>query len=177
MKQHLKSCFFSLFALILVGCTASKSGWKSLPASELDQKSYAVGYSATAQTYLDRVNQSYDIEAFIRGADDWLKNKVSLPVEQIRSALLNRMLDHEIYAYYSGVLYSAELKSNFARLSSHCWNVIDAPSLTQGIFEAMTDLKNNRVRDDDYLKQGAEKILHLCVDQVEKELKPKSSKK
>lgn len=177
MKLFWKTALFSLFSLLVIGCSSSNSAWKRLPAEKLDQKSYAVGYSATAQSYADRVNESYEIDEFIRGADDWLGKRVALPIEQIRSSLLNRMLDHHIYAYYSGVLYAAELQMNFSRLSANCWSVIDTPSLTQGIFDAMSDLQRHRVREDDYLKQGAEKILHLCVEAVEKEQKTKPAKK
>lgn len=152
-------------ALFLTACS-SHTRWNPLNPAELDQKSYAIGYSTTAQTYQDRVNPSYDINAFMQGTDDWLKKKIALPIEQIRASLLNRMLDHNIYAYYSGVLYTAELQQNFTRLSPKCWGVIEAGSLTQGIFEAMRDLQQKRLRDDDYLKQGTEEILHLCVDQV-----------
>lgn len=167
MKTLLKSCFF-IVLFVLVGCS-NQSGWKRLAEHEIDQKSYAIGYTTTAQTYLDRVNETYDIEGFGRGAKDWLDDKVNLPVEQIRSSLLNRILDHPIYAYYSGVLFAADLQNNFKRLSTHCWSIIQSPSLVQGIFDAMADLKKKKVRDDNYLSKGTEQILHQCVEQMEKE--------
>lgn len=170
MKTLLKSlALVSVFA-VLTACGSGKSGgWTRLADSEVDQKSYAIGYAATAQTYLDRVNESYDINAFMHGADDWYSNKVALPVEQIRASLLNRMLDHNVYAYYSGVLYAAELQANSNRLSPKCWSLVQPKSITQGIHDAMLDLQKNKVRDDEYIKNGAEQILHLCVEQVEKD--------
>lgn len=177
MKLFLKTCCLAIFSLALIGCSPSKGGWKRLSADQIDQKSYAIGYSTTVQSYTDRVNEHYEIEEFIRGTYDWLSKRVTLPIEQIRSSLLNRMLDHSIYAYYSGVLYVAELQSNFSRLSTNCWSVIETQSLTQGIFDAMTDLQRKRVREDNYIKQGVEKILHLCVEQAEKEQQIQPAKK
>lgn len=170
MKSFVKSLFVIVALATLAACGSHKtSGWKRLNAAEIDQKSYAIGYGATAQTYLDRVNASYDIDAFMHGADDWYSQKVDLPIEQIRASLLNRMLDHNIYAYYSGVLYAAELQANANRLSPKCWAIVESKSLSQGIHDAMLDLQKGSVRDDDYIKKGAEQILHLCVEQVEAE--------
>ena len=170
MKSLLKSLVLISTILFITACSLTKnSTWQRLPDSEIDQKSYAIGYAATAQTYLDRVNQSYDIDSFMNGANDWFNKKVTLPIEQIQASLLNRMLDHNVYAYYSGVLYAAELQQNSNRLSPTCWSFVQANSIAQGIHDAMLDLQKNKVRDDEYIKQGAEQILHLCVKQVEKE--------
>ncbi|QGM81183.1 hypothetical protein [Otariodibacter oris] len=163
--------FFSLVVVLaLSACSLNEpTGWTRLANDQIDQKSYAIGYGATAQTYLDRVNQSFDIDSFTRGVDDWYSQRVTLPIEQIRASLLNRMLDHDVYAYYSGVLYAAELQGNANRLSPKCWSFVEPKSTTQGINDAMVDLQKNQVRDDDYIKEGAEEILHLCVAQVEKD--------
>lgn len=171
MKSLLKSLAVMTALAVLTACGSSKSGgWSRLSADQVDQKSYAIGYSTTAQTYLDRVNASYDIDAFMHGADDWYSNKVTLPVEQIRASLLNRMLDHNVYAYYSGVLYAAELQNNFSRLSQTCWTAIQPKSMSQGIHDAMLDLqKTNKPRNDEYIKKGTDDLLHLCVEQVEKD--------
>ena len=182
MKSLLKSFFVISTIFVLAACSSSKtSGWKRLSESEIDQKSYAIAYGATAQTYLDRVNQSYDIDSFMHGVDDWYNQKVTLPIEQIRASLLNRMLDHNVYAYYSGVLYASELQANSNRLSPKCWSFVEPKSITQGIHDAMLDLQKGKVRDDEYIKKGAEQILHLCVEQIEaeqqKKSKTKSSKK
>ncbi|WP_301098411.1 hypothetical protein [Otariodibacter sp.] len=167
---RLKHFFGLIIVLVLSACSFNKpTGWTRLADNEVDQKSYAIGYGATAQTYLDRVNESFDINSFIRGVDDWYSQRVTLPVEQIRASLLNRMLDHDVYTYYSGVLYAAELQGNANRLSPKCWSFVEPKSTTQGINDAMVDLQRNQVRDDDYIKQGAEQILHLCVAQVEKD--------
>ena len=178
MKLHFKSLVLVSALFFITACSMTKSpSWKRLSDHEVDQKSYAIGYGATAQTYLDRVNESYDIDSFMNGASDWFNQKVTLPIEQIRASLLNRMLDHNIYAYYSGVLYAAELQQNSNRLSPTCWSFVQPNSIAQGIHDAMLDLQKNKVRDDEYIKQGAEQILHLCVKQVEKEQKaPKKAK-
>lgn len=179
MKSVLKSLTLMVAVAVLAACSGKTSGWKRLADSEVDQKSYAIAYSATAQTYLDRVNESYDIDAFMHGVDDWYNKKVSLPIEQIRASLLNRMLDHDVYAYYSGVLYAAELQQNATRLSPKCWEIVQPASMSQGIHDAMLDLQKNKLRDDEYIKKGAEDILHLCVEQVEadqKAVKPKKTK-
>ncbi|MDG6472340.1 hypothetical protein Q7506_08440 [Glaesserella parasuis] len=159
-----------IFTLILVtACSTNTSGWKRLPESQIDQKSYAIAYGAVGQTYADRVNESYDITSFIRGVDDWFNKKVKHPIEQIRASLLNRMLDHNVYAYYSGVLYAADLQNNFNRLSPTCWTMVQTPSITQGIYDAMLDIQANKVRHDKYIQEGADQILHLCVEQMENE--------
>ncbi|MDH2924333.1 hypothetical protein A4A71_02980 [Nicoletella semolina] len=173
MKSLFNTTVVAFIFFILTGCVNDSSGWKRLPDSQVDQKSYAIGYSTTAQTYLERVNETYDIQAFIRGSNDWLNQKIALPVEQIRASLLNRMLDHPVYAYYSGVLYAAELQNNFNRLSQNCWHFVQSASLIQGIWDAMYDIRKNSVRDDQYIQQGADQFLHLCVLQLESEQKAK----
>lgn len=170
MKSLLKSLLLVILLSALTACGTSKSGgWNRLSEDKIDQKSYAIGYATTSQTYLDRVNATYDIDAFMHGVDDWFTQKVNLPVEQIRSSLFNRMLDHNVYAYYSGVLYAAELQANSHRLSPNCWQLVESKSIAQGIHDAMLDLQKNRVRDDEYIKNGAEQILHLCVEQIERD--------
>lgn len=171
MKSLLKTLSFISVLVVLAACSsgAKKSAYQSLKPSEIDQMSYAVAYEATAQTYQGRVNESYDIESFIRGVDEWYKGEVKQPVEQIRAGLLNRMLDHNVYAYYSGVLFAADLQNNFSRLSTSCWQQIQPASMTQGIYDAMNGLQKGKVRNDDYLKQGAEQLLQLCVKSVEME--------
>lgn len=172
MKTLLKSLTLVAALALLTACGSGKtSGWKRLAESDVDQKSYAIAYGATAQTYLDRVNASYDIDSFMHGVDDWFNKKVTLPIEQIRASLLNRMLDHNVYAYYSGVLYASELQQNAVRLSPKCWEIVQPASMAQGIHDAMLDLQKNKVRDDEYIKKGAEQILHLCVEQVEADQK------
>lgn len=178
MKKLVKSISLLVTMMFLAACSSNNSGWKRLSASELDQKSYAIAYGATAQTYEDRVNETYDINSFIKGVDDWYSKRVTLPVEQIRAMTLNRMLDHNVYAYYSGVLYAADLQGNFNHLDPDCWNLVQTPSMTQGIFDAMNDLQKNKVKDDEFIKNGVEQILHLCVKtMVEDEHKAADSKK
>lgn len=178
MKKLMRMILTFATLSILVACSSNQGSWSRLKESDVDQKSYAIAYGATAQTYADRVNGSYDIDAFMNGVNDWYTKKVSLPVEQIRAMTMNRMLDHNIYAYYSGVLYAADLQGNFNHLDPNCWNFVKSDSLTQGIHDAMLDLQKNTVRGDEYIKNGVEQILHLCVKTIaEDENKAKTKKK
>lgn len=167
MKAVLKSVFILSGLALVAGCqSTSSSTWKQV--SNVDQKSYAITYAGTAQTYEGRVNESYDIQSYTRGVDDYFQNKNTLPIEQIRGSLLHRMLDNDIYAYYSGVLDAHSFKTKMNYLSPACWALIDLPSATQGIYDAMMDLQKNQVRTEDaYIKQGADDILHQCVNKVE----------
>lgn len=180
MKNIIKTILISLTLAVLTACSTT-SGWTRLSESEIDQKSYAIAYGATAQTYADRVNESYDINAFINGVNDWYSKKIKMPVEQIRAMILNRMMDHNIYAYYSGVLYAADLQGNFNHLDPECWNLVQTPSMSQGIHDAMLDIQKNKVRSDEYIHNGVEQILHLCVktmveDENKAEAKSKAKK-
>lgn len=166
MKNVIKPVVISMVLSMLVACSSNQSRWSRLNNSGIDQKSYAIAYGATTQTYADRVNESYDINSFINGVNDWYIKKVTLPVEQIRAMTINRMLDHNIYAYYSGVLYASDLQNKFNHLDPNCWNLIQPDSMTQGIHDAMLDLQSNKVRDDEYIKNGVDQILHLCVKTI-----------
>ncbi|QHB16615.1 MULTISPECIES: hypothetical protein [Mannheimia] len=169
MKKTIKSILMMTTIAFLVACSSNKNGWKLLNYSAVDQKSYAIAYSTTAQTYQDRVNESYDINAFMNGVNDWYTKKITLPVEQIRAMTINRMLDHNVYAYYSGVLYAADLQANFNHLSPTCWNLLQPTSMSQGIRDAMLDLQKNKVRSDNYIKNGVEQILQHCVNNLAKD--------
>ncbi|WGE84738.1 hypothetical protein [Actinobacillus equuli] len=180
MKNIIKTMLVGLTLAVLAACS-TKSGWTRLSDSEIDQKSYAIAYGATAQTYADRVNESYDIDSFMNGVNDWYSKKVKMPVEQIRAMILNRMMDHNIYAYYSGVLYAADLQGNFNHLDPECWNLVQTPSMSQGIHDAMLDIQKSKVRSDEYIHNGVEQILHLCVktmveDENKAEAKVKGNK-
>lgn len=174
--KTLKSLLLLGAIVAVVGCSSS-AGWKRINENEIDQKSYAVAYAGTAQTYEDRVNGSYDIDAYMRGVDDYFNNRTALPIEQIRGSLMNRMLDHNVYAYYSGIIDANSFQTKANYLSPNCWKLIDTKSATQGIHDAMLDLQKGKVRNDDYIKNGADKILHECVEKVEEDNKQKVSKK
>ena len=62
-----------------------------------------------------------------------------------------------MYAYYSGVLHAEALQTNFSRLSANCWQKVDSPSLTQGIYDAMRDLQKGKERgeNDAYIPKVA----------------------
>lgn len=172
MKNRLKPLFLFCTASFIVGCSSQPVGWQRLSEQEIDQKSYAIAYAGTAQTYEDRVNESYDIDSYMRGVNDYFTNRYEMPIEQIRSGLMNRMLDHNMYAYYSGILDANSFQSKANYLSPSCWKLIDTKSATQGIHDAMLDLKKGSVRNDAYIKDGADQILLECVEKVEADNKP-----
>lgn len=88
------------------------------------------------------------------------------------------MLDHDVYAYYSGVLDAASFQSKANYLSPKCWSLVHKPSVTQGIQDAMLDLKQGKVRTGDaYIQKGAEDLLHECVEKVEDDQKNKQAQK
>lgn len=172
MKKLVKSLGLVATLFVLAACSSSKSSWKRLDSSQVDQKSYAIAYGATSQTYADRVNESYNIDAFMNGVNDWYEKKVHLPAEQIKANITTRLLDNETYAYYSGALFAAELRGKFNHLDPSCWNHIQVPSLNQGIHDAMLDSQKGKIRQDDYITKGAEEVLHLCVKTIAEDEKP-----
>lgn len=137
----------------------------NLEQDKIDQKSYATAYQATVQTYSGRVNKDYLVDSFARGANDWLNGNVSLSLEQIKTNLYS---EHgqptETFTYYSGVVFAGDLQANFNRLNKDCWQYIERASLSQGIYDAMLDLQNNKVRseNDEYLVKGADQLLNIC---------------
>ena len=58
-------------------------------------------------------------------------------------------------------------KPNFSRLSANCWQKVDSPSVTQGIYDAMRDLQKGKERgeNDAYISQGSEMLLKACTGQ------------
>ena len=64
-----------------------------------------------------------------------------VPIKQIQDKLYTGGRDSDVYAYYSGVLHAEALQTNFSRLSANCWQKVDSPSVTQGIYDAMRDLQ------------------------------------
>lgn len=159
-------------SLMLVACSISsyipfmdkEKAVIELDKDKIDQKSYAVAYQSTVQSYGDRVNQDYDVNSFASGVNDWYLGRILVPIEQIKTNLYQGMSDPSVFAYYSGVVFASELQDNFSRLSTTCWQHIDRPSLTQGIYDAMRDLKHNKVRseNDNFLVQGSDQLLSAC---------------
>ncbi|MDU8923405.1 hypothetical protein RYD26_00470 [Pasteurellaceae bacterium LIM206] len=135
----------------------------NLEQEKIDQKSYAAGYATTVQTYKGQINAEYDVNSFASGVNDWYLGRILVPVEQIKAKLAQGM-DSNTHAYYSGVAFAADLQNNFSRISSTCWNKIDRPSLTQGIYDAMIDLRKGSTRSDDdsYISKGNEELLNTC---------------
>lgn len=134
-----------------------------LSKDQLDQKSYAIAYETTVASYQGKVNQNYDVNAFARGAKTWFAQGILVPVSEIRSKL-GQGLNSDIHAYYSGVVFAADLQHNFARLGKNCWEKTDRPSLSQGVYDAMLDLRRgkDRSQSDQYIIQGSEMLLKMC---------------
>lgn len=156
-----------LFGLVL--SVSSCSLWQTekkvidLSKDQLDQKSYAVAYETTVASYQGKVNADYDVNSFASGAKDWFSQRILVPVSEIKTKL-GQGLNSDIHAYYSGVAFAYELQQNFSRLGKNCWEKIDRPSLSQGIYEAMLDLRKgkDRSQEDKYIIQGSEMLLKMC---------------
>ena len=135
----LKKILVLLFSIVLAACSSVKV--IDLDKDKIDQKSYASAYEATVATYKGRVNENFYVDNFASGANDC-----------------------DVYAYYSGVLHAEALQNNFNRLAPNCWNKLDSPSVTQGIYDAMRDLKNGEERDenDEYMVKGSDELLKAC---------------
>ena len=63
------------------------------------------------------------------------------------------------------MLHEEALPTNFSRLSANCWQKVDSPSVTQGIYDAMRDLQKGKERgeNDEYIAQGSEALLKACT--------------
>lgn len=151
---------------LITACSNKNSSLPRLSESELDQKSYAIAYSVTTQTYKDRVTQSYDIPQFILGVTNWYFNRISMPIEQVQALTLNRLVDHKEYAYYSGVIFASAFQQKVDYLDPSCWGLLHKPSMIQGMDDAMHDLQKDKVRDDEYIQNGVDQIIQSCVKTI-----------
>lgn len=135
----------------------------NLSKDQLDQKSYAVAYETTVASYQGKVNQDYDVNSFAGGVQDWFSQRILVSIADIKTKL-GKGLNSDIHAYYSGVVFAYDLQQNFSRLGKNCWGKIDRPSLSQGIYEAMLDLRKgkDRSQEDKYIIQGSEMLLKMC---------------
>ena len=158
----LKKILVLLFSIALAACSSVKV--IDLDKDKVDQKSYASAYEATVATYKGRVNENFYVDNFASGANDWYLGRILLPIKQIQDKLYVGGHDSDVYAYYSGVLHAEALQNNFNRLAPDCWNKLDSPSVTQGIYDAMRDLKNGEERDenDEYMVKGSDELLKAC---------------
>ena len=138
-----------------------------LDKDKIDQKSYAAAYEATVATYKDRVTKNFFVDNFASGANDWYLGRIVVPIKQIQDKLYTGGHDSDVYAYYGGVLHAEALQTNFSRLSANCWQKVDSPSVTQGIYDAMRDLQQGKERgeNDTYISQGSEMLLKACTGQ------------
>lgn len=171
------SIFF--VAVMLAGCSSISDMTSYIPfmgkdkkvidldKDKIDQKSYAAAYEATVATYKDRVTKNFFVDNFANGANDWYLGRIVVPIKQIQDKLYTGGHDSDVYAYYSGVLHAEALQTNFSRLSANCWQKVDSPSVTQGIYDAMRDLQKGKERgeNDAYISQGSEMLLKACTGQ------------
>lgn len=165
--KNLMNPFLVIFTLILTACTTTTK-LARLDPSELDHKSYAIAYSVTAQTYKDRVTPTYNIDEFITGVNDLYYNRIDKPIEQIQAMMLNRVVDHKDYAYYSGIMFADAFHKNVNYLDKNCWALLHKASMAQGMDDAMHDLQKGKAKaeDDPYLSEGADKVIQLCVKTI-----------
>ncbi|MDO4626634.1 MAG: hypothetical protein Q4A81_04940 [Pasteurellaceae bacterium] len=167
----LKKTALLAFVAMLSACSLSsyvpfmgnKKPVINLEQEKIDQKSYAAGYASTTQTYREPIKSDYDVNSFAQGVKDWNDGRILVSIEQIK-AKMAQGIDSNVHAYYSGVVFASELQTNFNRLSKTCWTNIDRNSLTQGIYDAMLDIKNGKVRseNDEYLVKGNDALLKVC---------------
>ncbi|TNH04586.1 hypothetical protein FHQ26_07180 [Testudinibacter sp. TR-2022] len=158
----LKKLISTSFILLLIGC--SNKAVIDLPDSQRDAKSYAIAYQTTVQSFQGIVGENYEVDDFTRGAQAWYRGDIKTSIANIRDQLYNQLQDSDLYAFRSGVVFAGELQNNFSRLNQNCWSLLNKPSLTQGIYDAMRDLRRDRVREenDPYLTAGTEQFLQNC---------------
>lgn len=158
----LKKIYCLAAALLLSACSSKPV--IDLAESQRDAKSYAIAYQTTVQSFDGIVDDNYEVDAFARGAQAWYRGDIKESVEDMRKKLYNQLQDSDVYAFRSGVVFAGELQNNFSRLSKGCWSKLNKPSLTQGIYDAMRDLSNARLRaeDDPYLTTGTAQFLSAC---------------
>lgn len=173
----LKKISVLLFSITLAACSSMSSLTSHIPfmgndkkvidldSDKIDQKSYAAAYEATVATYKGRVNENFYVDNFASGANDWYLGRILVPIKQIQDKLYTGGHDSDVYAYYSGVLHAEALQNNFNRLSPTCWSKLDSPSITQGIYDAMRDLKKGKERgeNDEYIAKGSDELLKVCT--------------
>lgn len=131
-----------------------------------DQPSYAIGYTTTILSYQGRINANYFINTFIRGVDDWMHQRVSLSLEQIKGQIYQKSgLELKQHTYFNGILLGANLQQKFQQMKKGCWEQINSRSLVKGIYAALADLKKGQVRQDEdpYLVEGTEQLLKYCA--------------
>jgi len=117
--KNLVKIFLICTVGFLAACSNQNTTLPRLSETELDQKSYAIAYSVTGQTYKDRVTKDYNIPQFTQGVTNWYYNRVPMPIEQIQALTINRLVDHKEYAYNSGVIFADafQQKVNYLLLS------------------------------------------------------------
>ena len=93
--KNLVKIFLICTVGVLAACSNQNTTLPRLSETELDQKSYAIAYSVTGQTYKDRVTKDYDIAQFTQGVTNWYYNRVPMPIEQIQALTINRLVDHK----------------------------------------------------------------------------------
>jgi len=151
------SIFF--VAVMLAGCSSISDMTSYIPFMGKDKK--------VIDLDKDKIDQKSYAAAYEGGANDWYLGRIVVPIKQIQDKLYTGGHDSDVYAYYSGVLHAEALQTNFSRLSANCWQKVDSPSVTQGIYDAMRDLQKGKERgeNDAYISQGSEMLLKACTGQ------------
>ena len=112
-----------------------------------------------------------------RGVSFYVRDKIFTNIDELPFRPCALVLGTSKYTvsgkpnvYYDSRLMAAkslieQQKVNY--LDPSCWGLLHKPSMIQGIDDAMHDLqKRNQVRDDEYIRNGSDQIIQLCVKTI-----------
>lgn len=161
----MKKVFLMTAILLLVACAQQHEAKPviDLPQEQLVKSTYAPVYQSTQQTYYGRVNQHFNVDSFAHGVVDWFNGKYKQPISELKHQLYEqgKGFDGYIYDYYSGIIFAADLQSNFQHLN--CWQQVDIPTLEQAIYDALRDMKNQTAsHNQSWLDQASEQFAQQC---------------
>ncbi|MBE2894462.1 hypothetical protein [Spirabiliibacterium falconis] len=149
--------------LVLSGCSMFESAVIDLPQDERDTPSYMIGYQMATQTYHGTIDRQYDVDEFTRGVQAWYRGDVKESLESVRQKLYNKLQDSNVYEFRKGVVFAGDVQHNLTQFSAGCWAKLNKPSITQGIYDAMRDMKNQRERySEAQLNDGNDAFLRVC---------------
>ena len=162
----MKKVFFITVILLLAACVQQNEVKPviDLPSQQIVKSTYAPVYQATQQTYYGRVNQHFNVDSFAHGVVDWFNGKYKQPISELKHQLYEqgKGFDAYIYDYYSGIIFAADLQTNFQRLN--CWQQVDIPTLEQAIYDALRDMKNQTPSHNrSWLDQSSEQFARQCL--------------
>ncbi|KGQ33832.1 hypothetical protein P375_02135 [Gallibacterium genomosp. 2] len=162
----MKKVFFITVILLLAACVQQNEVKPviGLPSQQIVKSTYAPVYQVTQQTYYGRVNQHFNVDSFVHGVIDWFNGKYKQPISELKHQLYEqgKGFDAYIYDYYSGIIFAADLQTNFQRLN--CWQQVDIPTLEQAIYDALRDMKNQTPSHNrSWLDQSSEQFARQCL--------------